>query len=162
MPKPILASWARSRRSVAQRYERWQCRGGRPRRRQRAHSTDPIDGDVRGKIVSGGRGAQVAISPAKPPSSHAPVLAESAREARAGVPGADRRLGRSHRLERHAHQAAIVKPGDFAGNYIHYGVREHGMAAAMNGMALHGGIVPYGGTFLVFTDYCRPSIRLRR
>ena len=54
----------------------------------------------------------------------------------------------------------IVKAGDFAGNYIHYGVREHGMAAAMNGMALHGGIVPYGGSFLVFTDYCRPSIRL--
>ncbi len=49
---------------------------------------------------------------------------------------------------------------DFAGSYIHYGVREHGMAAAMNGIALHGGFVPYGGTFLVFTDYCRPSIRL--
>jgi transketolase len=47
-----------------------------------------------------------------------------------------------------------------AGRYIHYGIREHAMAAAMNGMALHGGVVPYGGTFLVFTDYCRPSIRL--
>lgn len=46
------------------------------------------------------------------------------------------------------------------GNYIHYGVREHAMAAAMNGMSLHGGVIPYGGTFLVFTDYCRPSIRL--
>jgi transketolase len=54
----------------------------------------------------------------------------------------------------------IVKPGSFAGSYIHYGVREHGMAAAMNGMALHGGLIPYGGTFFVFTDYCRPSIRL--
>jgi transketolase len=53
-----------------------------------------------------------------------------------------------------------VAPGSYAGNYIHYGVREHAMAAAMNGLALHGGIVPYGGTFLVFTDYCRPSIRL--
>ncbi len=53
-----------------------------------------------------------------------------------------------------------VAPGNFSGNYIHYGVREHGMAAAMNGMALHGGIIPYGATFLVFTDYCRPSIRL--
>ncbi|ANK80335.1 MAG: transketolase [Rhizobiales bacterium NRL2] len=53
-----------------------------------------------------------------------------------------------------------VTPGDFAGSYIYYGVREHGMAAAMNGMALHGGVIPYGGTFLVFTDYCRPSIRL--
>jgi transketolase len=46
------------------------------------------------------------------------------------------------------------------GRYVYYGVREHGMAAAMNGMALHGGVIPYGGTFLVFTDYCRPSIRL--
>jgi transketolase len=55
---------------------------------------------------------------------------------------------------------AVVKPGAFAGSYIHYGVREHGMAAAMNGIALHGGLIPYGGTFFVFTDYCRPSIRL--
>ncbi|MCC7253915.1 transketolase [Hyphomicrobium sp.] len=53
-----------------------------------------------------------------------------------------------------------VEPGNFAGDYIHYGVREHGMAAAMNGIALHGGFIPYGATFLVFTDYCRPSIRL--
>jgi transketolase len=53
-----------------------------------------------------------------------------------------------------------VKPGDFNGRYIHYGIREHGMCAAMNGMALHGGIIPYGGTFFVFSDYCRPSIRL--
>ncbi len=53
-----------------------------------------------------------------------------------------------------------VTPGDFSGSYFHYGVREHGMAAAMNGIALHGGFVPYGGTFLIFTDYCRPAIRL--
>jgi transketolase len=53
-----------------------------------------------------------------------------------------------------------VSPGNWAGRYIHYGVREHGMAAAMNGMALHGGIIPYSGTFLVFGDYMRPSIRL--
>ncbi|HLF21309.1 MAG TPA: transketolase C-terminal domain-containing protein, partial [Aestuariivirga sp.] len=50
--------------------------------------------------------------------------------------------------------------GDYGGRYVYYGIREHGMAAAMNGMALHGGVIPYGGTFLVFTDYCRPSIRL--
>ena len=49
---------------------------------------------------------------------------------------------------------------NYAGRYIYYGIREFGMAAAMNGMALHGGIVPYGGTFLVFTDYARPAIRL--
>ncbi len=49
---------------------------------------------------------------------------------------------------------------DYAGRYINWGIREHGMAAAMNGMALHGGIIPYGGTFMVFSDYSRPSIRL--
>ncbi len=53
-----------------------------------------------------------------------------------------------------------ITPEDFAGQYIHYGVREHGMAAAANGMALHGGIIPYTGTFFVFTDYMRPAIRL--
>jgi transketolase len=53
-----------------------------------------------------------------------------------------------------------VEADDFRGRFIHYGVREHGMAAAMNGMALHGGVIPYSGTFLVFADYCRPSIRL--
>ncbi|MEQ1669340.1 MAG: transketolase [Hyphomicrobium sp.] len=53
-----------------------------------------------------------------------------------------------------------VAPGNFSGNYMHYGVREHAMAAAMNGIALHGSFIPYGATFLVFTDYCRPSIRL--
>jgi len=53
-----------------------------------------------------------------------------------------------------------ILPSIFNGNYIHYGVREHGMAGAMNGMALHGGIIPYGGTFLIFSDYCKPAIRL--
>ena len=53
-----------------------------------------------------------------------------------------------------------LNAADYGGRYVYYGIREHGMAAAMNGMALHGGVIPYGGTFLVFTDYCRPSIRL--
>jgi transketolase len=53
-----------------------------------------------------------------------------------------------------------MSASDYSGRFIHYGVREHGMAAAMNGMALHGGIIPYSGTFLVFSDYCRPAIRL--
>ena len=53
-----------------------------------------------------------------------------------------------------------VQRDNFNGRYVHFGVREHGMAAAMNGMALHGGIIPYGGTFMTFSDYCRPAIRL--
>jgi transketolase len=53
-----------------------------------------------------------------------------------------------------------INASDFSGRFINYGIREHGMAAAMNGMTLHGGIIPYSGTFLVFSDYCRPAIRL--
>ena len=53
-----------------------------------------------------------------------------------------------------------IRPGAYGGSYVHYGVREHAMAAAMNGIALHGGLIPYGGTFLTFSDYCRPAIRL--
>ena len=54
----------------------------------------------------------------------------------------------------------IIKPNNFSGNYIHYGVREHAMCGIMNGIALHSNFIPYGGTFLIFSDYCKPSIRL--
>ena len=54
----------------------------------------------------------------------------------------------------------IIKAGNFSGNYIHYGVREHAMCGIMNGIALHSNLIPYGGTFLIFSDYCKPSIRL--
>ncbi|WP_265031797.1 transketolase [Wolbachia endosymbiont (group A) of Tiphia femorata] len=54
----------------------------------------------------------------------------------------------------------VIDSNNYSGSYVHYGVREHAMAACMNGMALHGAILPYGGTFLVFSDYCRPAIRL--
>ena len=59
-----------------------------------------------------------------------------------------------------AKDMTIITLDNFSGNYVHYGIREHGMAGIMNGIALHGGLKPYGGTFLVFSDYCRPSIRL--
>ena len=57
-------------------------------------------------------------------------------------------------------QTTPIKPSDYAGRYVYWGIREHGMAAAMNGMALHGGVIPYGGTFLTFSDYARPAMRL--
>ncbi len=55
---------------------------------------------------------------------------------------------------------SMIKPNNFSGNYIHYGVREHAMCGIMNGIALHSNLIPYGGTFLIFSDYCKPSIRL--
>ena len=57
-------------------------------------------------------------------------------------------------------KSEAISSKNFNGNYIHYGVREHGMAAIMNGLALYNGLIPYGGTFLIFSDYCKPSIRL--
>src|SRR5690606_10404028 len=57
-------------------------------------------------------------------------------------------------------QTKPISAADFSGRYIHYGIREHGMAAAMNGITLHGGLIPYGGTFLTFSDYARPAMRL--
>jgi transketolase len=80
------------------------------------------------------------------------------------VPALPRLIGGSADLT-HSNLTAVkasvsVRPGSFAGNYLHYGIREHGMAAAMNGLALHGGFIPYGGTFLAFSDYSRPAIRL--
>ena len=57
-------------------------------------------------------------------------------------------------------ELAPITPGDYGGRYLYYGVREHAMGAVMNGMALHGGVIPFGGTFLTFTDYCRPALRL--
>ena len=56
--------------------------------------------------------------------------------------------------------STVINSKNFKGNYIHYGIREHGMSATMNGLALYGGLIPYGGTFLIFSDYCKPSIRL--
>ncbi|NVN85455.1 MAG: transketolase [Rhodopseudomonas sp.] len=80
------------------------------------------------------------------------------------VPASPNILGGSadltHSNLTHAKGTASVKPNDYSGSYIHYGIREFGMAAAMNGIALHGGFVPFGGTFLVFADYNRPAIRL--
>ncbi|MCL6706626.1 transketolase, partial [Pseudomonas sp. R2.Fl] len=57
-------------------------------------------------------------------------------------------------------QMTAITPTDFSGRYMHYGIREHATAAAMNGVALHGGLIPYSGGFLIFSDYCRPSVRL--
>ena len=157
-------SWragARRARGNAAAYEAWTEAASRldaPARvaSDRSRSTPA----VRGKIAARSERPQIRFQPERQ-ARHAPVLAESAREAcagRAGLIGGSADLTGSNGTLTKLH--SLVKPGDFAGNYIHYGVREHGMAAAMNGLALHGGIVPYGGTFLVFSDYCRPSIRL--
>jgi transketolase len=161
VPKPILASWRAygSRHRAA--YDTWNAAAKRLDASARAGLTDPIDAQVKAAIEAAvaalksefaREGAKLATrqSSQKVLEKLLPVIP--------GLIGGSADLTGSNGTLTKLH--AVVKPGDFSGNYIHYGVREHEMAAAMNGMALHGGIVPYGGTFLVFTDYCRPSIRL--
>jgi transketolase len=161
VPKPVLASWRAvgTRHSAA--YEAWSKAADRLDATGRTHLTDPIDGEVETAIRDAIKavkadfardGAKLATrqSSQKMLERLAPVV-PGLIGGSADLTGSNGTLTKLHR---------VVTPGDFSGNYIHYGVREHAMAAAMNGLALHGGIVPYGGTFLVFSDYCRPSIRL--
>jgi transketolase len=161
VPKPILASWRAAGSRHAATYERWRAAAERLDTAAREHLTDPIDGEVRTKIAAAVQALKGDFS------RNAPKLATRQSSQKVleklvpvvpGLIGGSADLTGSNGTLTKLH--TIVKPGDFSGNYIHYGVREHGMAAAMNGLALHGGIVPYGGTFLVFTDYCRPSVRL--
>jgi transketolase len=161
VPKPVLASW----RAVGSRhraaYEAWAKAANRLDAEARAGLTDPIDAKVKHAISSAVTALKAEFSrdAAKLATrqSSQKVL-EKLLPVEPGLIGGSADLtGSNGTLTK---QSVVVKPGNFAGNYIHYGVREHAMGAAMNGLALHGGIVPYGGSFLVFTDYCRPSIRL--
>ena len=161
VPKPILASWRAAGSRHAAAYERWQSAVKLLAAAAREHLTDPIDAKVRGQIAAAVTALKADFSrdAAKLATrqSSQKVL-EKLVPVVPGLIGGSADLTGSNGTLTKLH--TVVKPGDFAGNYIHYGVREHGMAASMNGLALHGGIVPYGGTFLVFSDYCRPSIRL--
>jgi len=161
VPKPILMSWRAIGTRNATAFERWQAAFKRLDPAGRAYIIDPIDNDVRGQIAAAVKTlksdfSRGAVKLATRQSSQK-VLEKLVPIVPGLIGGSADLTGSNGTLTK---LQTIVKPGDFSGNYVHYGVREHGMAAAMNGLALHGGIVPYGGTFLVFSDYCRPSIRL--
>ncbi|ODS01503.1 transketolase [Methyloceanibacter superfactus] len=161
VPEGILKSWRAAGARHRSDFETWIEAAGRLDASSRARLTDPVDEEVRQgiqraiaaiKIDFAAEGAKLATR-----QSSQKVLEKLLPVVPGLIGGSADLTGSVGTLTK---QHGIIKPDDFAGNYIHYGVREHGMAAAMNGLALHGGIVPYGGTFLVFSDYCRPSIRL--
>src|SRR5680860_4051 len=161
VPERILATWRAAGARHHAAYETWTEAAGRLDAASRKHLIEPIDAKVAEDIsraIAGiktdfaAEGAKLATR-----QSSQKVLERLMPIVPGLIGGSADLTGSVGTLTK---QHSIVKPGDFAGNYIHYGVREHAMAAAMNGLTLHGGIVPYGGTFLVFSDYCRPSIRL--
>ena len=156
LPAAVAAAWRAAGSRGAAAREAWQARAA-----QAALGGDAaadIDGKALQAVI-----AEIKNEFASAPSKIATRVA-SQKVLEKLVPALPALIGGSADLTtsngtRTTHHKPVTAQ-DFSGNYIHYGVREHGMAAAMNGMALHGGIVPYGGTFLVFTDYCRPAIRL--
>lgn len=161
VPEHILSSWREAGARRRATYEAWNRAASRLDPSARAALTDPVDAGVKSKIEGAIRAAKSVFAQegaklATRQSSQ--KVLERLLPVVPGLVGGSADLTGSNGTLTKLH--SLVKPADFGGTYIHYGVREHGMAAAMNGLALHGGIVPYGGTFLVFSDYCRPSIRL--
>ncbi|RZO29628.1 MAG: transketolase [SAR116 cluster bacterium] len=158
IPQPIIDSW----RTVGARGRA--ARGAWQDRHKAADSTDfdaAMSGDFDAAINDAVQGWKTALA-ADPQKLATRVASQKALDAI--IPACPALIGGSADLTGSNNTRAggqdIFSRDNPAGTYVHYGVREHGMAAAMNGIALHGGAIPYGGTFLVFTDYCRPSIRL--
>ena len=161
VPAGVLAAWrSAGSRGSAQRKD-WDKLASKLDGAQRALLGDPIDagaikavaaaiGEIKAEFVAAAPKIATRVASQKVLEKLVPVL-PSLIGGSADLTGSNGTRTKHH---------IPIAPGSYTGNYIHYGVREHAMAAAMNGLALHGGIVPYGGTFLVFTDYCRPSIRL--
>jgi transketolase len=161
VPDDILNTWRAAGSRGATERAAWEARAASLGDQEIARLSDPVDADATKAI-------EAAVAAVKADfSSEAPKLATRVSSQKIleklvpvvpGIVGGSADLtGSVGTLTSHH---SDMKPNDYSGSYIRYGVREHGMAAAMNGMTLHGGIVPYGATFLVFTDYCRPSIRL--
>ncbi len=158
VPADVLAAWraAGSRGGAAR--QAWETRAGRV---PAGTLTDPIGKDGLARVAATIAAVKKQFADEKPKLA---TRQSSQKVLEALVPVVPGLLGGSADLTgsngtRTKHHTSVSR-SDFKANYMHWGVREHGMAAAMNGLALHGGFVPYGATFLVFTDYCRPSIRL--
>lgn len=161
VPEQVLSTWRAAGVQHREAYEKWAEAAGRLDAASREHLVEPIDAKVAEDVtqaISGIKTDFVAEGAKLATRQSSQKVLERLLPVVPGLIGGSADLTGS--VGTLTKQHGIVKPGDFAGNYVHYGVREHAMAAAMNGLALHGGIVPYAGTFLVFSDYCRPSIRL--
>ena len=159
IPAAVLDGWRAAGRRSQGEVQAWQDRLSSSDRRA------AFEAQIAGKLPDGWKDAVAAFKAeiaAEAPNIATRVSSQKTLEVlTAAIPamiGSSADLTGSNNTK--AKAQGVVTPHDFSGSYLHYGVREHGMAAVMNGLALHGGLIPYGGTFLVFSDYCRPSIRL--
>ncbi|HYH20055.1 MAG TPA: transketolase [Azospirillum sp.] len=161
VPQPILDAWrAAGRRGTAER-ALWLDRLGRLDRGQRAEFERVLSGTLPEGWADVVTAFKRKVSEAAPKVATRKASQDVLEDLTVAIPeliGGSADL--THSNLTHTKVTRPVTPADFSGRYLHYGVREFGMAAAMNGLALHGGFVPYGGTFLVFCDYMRNAIRM--
>ncbi len=153
IPQEILNEWTAIGAKGAKERKRWQQKAN-----NKINKLSNSDSKLFDKIFSTAKAA--AIKDAKPTAtrkSSEDILTLLTAEIPELIGGSADLAGSNNTKTK---SQKIIKPGDFSGSYIHYGVREHAMCAIMNGIALHDNLIPYGGTFLIFSDYCKPSIRL--
>ncbi len=161
VPDPVLADWRAAGMRSRVSYEAWQKAAARLSPGELARLSNPIDAETARAIATAIQDLKKSFTAESPKlatrQSSQKVLEELVPLIPGLIGGSADLTGSNGTITSHH---AAIGADNFSGGYMHYGVREHAMAAAMNGLALHGGIVPYSGTFLIFADYCRPSIRL--
>jgi transketolase len=161
IPAAIQKAWADAGGRGTSERKAWVQRWAKVDANTRARFADPLAGDGRSALLAAIKAAKTAFASdtaKRGTRNWSEMTLDRITLAMPALIGGSADLTGSNNTK--AKGQGVIKKGDFAGSYIHYGIREHGMAAAMNGLSLYGGLVPYGGTFLVFTDYCRPAIRL--
>lgn len=159
MPTPILQAWRDAMARNTERREAWEARLGRSDKAEAFRAA--VTGELPNFLTAEINRLKRETSSSAPKMATRVASQKALEVVNAAVPqmvGGSADLTGSNNTKTTG--MTPVTRDEFTGNYIHYGVREHAMAAAMNGIALHGGFIPYGGTFLVFADYCRPAIRL--
>jgi transketolase len=157
LPEPIVAEWRKAGARSARLHEKWRARLAASAHRE--EFVRRMEGRLPDGMAKSDYFDWLAANPQKVATRKASELAlEAINTVLPETIGGSADLTGSNNTKTKA-QKPLTKE-DYSGRYIYYGIREFGMAAAMNGMALHGGVIPYGGTFLVFSDYCRPAIRL--
>ncbi|MGI0525243.1 transketolase [Rhizobium giardinii] len=161
VPADVLEAWrAAGKRSVGARKE-WEGRLDATEKAKKSEFTRRFAGELPGNLDAAIDALKKKLAEA-PPTVATRKASEDALEVVNGT--LPETLGGSADLtpsnNTKTSQMKSITPTDFSGRYMHWGIREHGMAAAMNGVALHGGLIPYSGGFMIFSDYCRPSIRL--
>jgi len=162
VPDEVLNAWRAAGRRADDAYKAWDARHGTLDDAARAAFDAAVTGKLPADLPAVVEAFKKKVSEEKP--SWATRVA-SGNVLEVLVPAVPELIGGSADLTpsnntKVKNTADVKGAGEFAGRYVRYGVREHGMATVMNGMALHGGVIPYGGTFMQFADYCRPAIRL--